>query len=148
MAKKKVLFLCTGNSARSQMAEAFLREYANDSYEAHSAGLRPKGSNPYTIQVMEEIGISLDGQRSKDLKEYLANSSFNYFFTVCNHAEENCPRAFLMSAGRHYHWDFEDPAAFEGSDKEKLQKFREIRDQISAQVKTWLAEQDLAVSAS
>jgi arsenate reductase len=148
MTKKKVLFLCTGNSARSQMAEAFLREYAGDSYEAHSAGLRPKGINPYTIRVMEESGISLDGQRSKDLKEYLANASFNYFFTVCNYAEENCPRAFLMSAGRHYHWDFEDPAAFEGSDKAKLQKFRDIRDQVSAQIKSWLAEQELAVNVN
>lgn len=140
MAKEKVLFLCTGNSARSQMAEAFLRAYAGDNYEAHSAGLSPKGLNPYTVRVMEEKGISMEGHRSKDVKEYLAKSTFNYFFTVCGHAEENCPRAFLMSAGRHYHWDFEDPAAFVGSEEETLNKFREVRDQIEARVKAWVSE--------
>jgi len=139
MSKIKVLFLCTGNSARSQMAEAFLRTYAGDTYEVHSAGLYPKGINPYTVRVMEERGISLE--------EYLANSSFNYFFTVCNHAEENCPKAFLMSAGRHYHWDLEDPVAAEGSDEEILMKFREIRDKIEQEVKAWLIEQGLELPA-
>lgn len=141
MAKEKVLFLCTGNSARSQMAEAFLRVYAGDRYEAHSAGLYAKGINPYTIRVMAEKGISMEGHRSKDVKEYLAKSTFSYFFTVCNHAEENCPRVFLMSAGRHYHWVFEDPAAFVGSKEETLNKFREVRDQIEARVKAWVQEQ-------
>lgn len=141
MAKEKVLFLCTGNSARSQMAEAFLRAYAGDKYESHSAGLDPKGINPYTVRVMAEKGISMEGHRSKNLKEYLAKFTFSYFFTVCNHAEENCPRAFLMSAGRHYHWDFEDPAAFVGSEEETLNKFREVRDQIEARIKAWVAEQ-------
>ncbi len=141
MAKEKVLFLCTGNSARSQMAEAFLRFYGGEKYEAHSAGLYPKGLNPYTVRVMEEKGISMAGHRSKDVKEYLANAVFSYFFTVCGHAEENCPKAFLMSAGRHYHWDFEDPAAFVGSGEETLNKFREVRDQIEAQVKVWVQEQ-------
>lgn len=141
MSKKRVLFLCTGNSARSQMAEAFLRQYAGDTFEAHSAGLKPREINPYTIRVMEEKGISLDGQHSKSVSEYLAKTNISLFFTVCNHAEENCPKAFLNSAGRHYHWDFEDPAAFEGSDEDKLVKFREIRDQIDQKLKDWLAEQ-------
>lgn len=141
MAKEKVLFLCTGNSARSQMAEAFLRFYGGEKYEAHSAGLYPKGLNPYTVRVMEEKGISMEGHRSKDVKEYLANAIFSYFFTVCGHAEENCPKAFLMSAGRHYHWDFEDPAAFVGSEEETLNMFREVRDQIEARVKVWVQEQ-------
>jgi len=141
MRKKRVLFLCTGNSARSQMAEAFLRQYAGDTFEAHSAGLKPREINPYTIRVMEEKGISLDGQRSKSVSEYLAKTSINLFFTVCNHAEENCPKTFLNSAGRHYHWGFEDPAAFEGSDEDKFAKFREIRDQIDQKLKDWLAEQ-------
>ncbi|MBN1994534.1 MAG: arsenate reductase ArsC [Anaerolineae bacterium] len=145
MTKQKVLFLCTGNSARSQMAEAFLKKYAGDQYEAHSAGLEPKGINPYTVRVMEEIGISLDGQHSKSLKEYLAKVHFQYFFTVCDDAEKNCPQAFLMSAGRHDHWSFEDPAALEGSDEEKLAKFREVRDQIDRRIKEWLAEQDVTV---
>jgi len=141
MAKEKVLFLCTGNSARSQMAEAFLRTYAGDKYEAHSAGLYPKDLNPFTVRVMEEKGISMEGHRSKDVKEYLANSTFSYFFTVCNHAEENCPKAFLMSAGRHYHWDIKDPAAFVGSEEETTNKFREIRDQIEERIKAWVKEQ-------
>jgi arsenate reductase len=146
VAKEKVLFLCTGNSARSQMAEAFLRTYAGDRYEVHSAGLYPRGLNPHTVRVMEERGISMEGHRSKDVKEYLAKSTFNYFFTVCNHAEENCPRVFLMSAGRHYHWDFEDPAALVGSEEEALNKFREVRDQIEKRVKAWIAEQVLVRS--
>jgi arsenate reductase len=86
MGKTKVLFLCTGNSARSQMAEAFLRTYGGESFEAHSAGLEPKGLNPYTIQVMEEIGISLDGYASKDLRVYLGHINFGYLITVCDHA--------------------------------------------------------------
>ena len=142
MAKQKVLFLCSGNSARSQMAEAFLRAYAGDRYEAHSAGLRPKGDlNPYTVRVMEEKGISMEGHRPKDVKEYLANATFSYFFTVCNQAEEDCPKAFLMSAGRHYYWGFEDPVAFVGSEEDILNKFREVRDQIETQVKVWIGEQ-------
>lgn len=137
--KPKILFLCTGNSARSQMSEAFTRKYAGDRFEAHSAGLEPQGINPYTIRVMEEIGISLDGQWSKSIKEYLAKVHFAYLFTVCGHAEQNCPRIFLTQ-GEHKHWDFEDPAAFEGSEEEKLTKFREIRDQIDQRVQNWLSE--------
>lgn len=138
--KPKVIFLCTGNSARSQMAEAFTRKYAGDRFEAHSAGLEPKGINPYTIRVMEEIGISLDGQISKSVSEYLGKVHFAYLFTVCGHAEENCPRIFLTQ-GKHTHWDFDDPAAFEGSDEEKLAKFREVRDQIDQRIQHWLAEE-------
>jgi arsenate reductase len=137
--KPKVIFLCTGNSARSQIAEAFTRKYAGDRFEVHSAGLDPKGINPFTIRVMEEIGISLDGQRSKNIKEYLGKVHFAYLFTVCGHAEQNCPRIFLTQ-GQHTHWDFEDPAAFEGAEEEKLAKFREVRDQIDQRIQSWLAE--------
>ena len=139
----KVIFLCTGNSARSQMAEAFTRKYAGDRFEVHSAGLEPKGINLDTIRVMEEIGINLDGQSSKGISEYLGKVHFAYLFTVCGHAEKNCPRIFL-SQGKHAHWDFEDPAAFEGSQEEKLAKFREIRDQIDRRIQAWLAEEELA----
>ncbi len=133
----RVIFLCTGNSARSQMAEAFLREYGGDQYEAHSAGLKPKGIHPLTVRVMEEVGISLDGQSSKGVGEYLGRVHFPYVFTVCGHAEENCPSVFLTQ-GKHIHWGFEDPAAFEGSHQEKLDKFREIRDQIKEKILDWL----------
>jgi len=140
--KPKVMFLCTGNSARSQMAEAFTRKYAGDKFEVYSAGLEPKGINPFTIRVMEEIGISLDGQRSKSLNEYLAKVHFAHLFTVCGHAEANCPRVFLTQ-GQHKHWDFEDPAAFEGSYEEKMAKFREVRDQIDQRVQDWVAEVEI-----
>jgi arsenate reductase len=135
--KLKVIFLCTGNSARSQMAEAFLRKYAGDRFEVHSAGLDPKGINPYTIKAMEEIGVSLDGHHSKSVSEYLGKEHFTYLFTVCGHAEKNCPRTFLTS-GIHSHWDFEDPAAFEGTPEEKIEKFRQIRNQIDVTIQEWL----------
>ena len=137
--KTKMIFLCTGNSARSQMAEAFLRKYAGDRFEVHSAGLEPKGINPFTVRVMEEIGISLEGHESKSVGKYLGREHFTYLFTVCGQAEEKCPRTFLTS-GIHAHWDFEDPAAFEGSEEAKLEKFREIRDQIDQRIQTWLKE--------
>jgi len=127
------------------MAETFLRKYGEDKYEAHSAGLDPKGINPYTKRVMEEIGMSLEGQRSKGIEEYLAKVNFQYFFTVCGYADQNCPRAFLMSASKHYHWDFEDPAAFAGTDKETMMKFREVRDQIEQKIRDWLAGQSIEV---
>ncbi len=143
MTKAKVLFLCTGNSARSQMAEAFLRRYGGDEFEAYSAGLEPKPIHPYTNRVMEEIGVSLSGQYSKHLKEYMGKVHFGYLITVCDEAEENCPTAF-PDVGQRIHWSFEDPAAFVGLDDETLAKFREVRDQIEQRIKAWLAEQKTA----
>jgi arsenate reductase len=139
--KPKVLFLCTGNSARSQMAEAYLRHYAGDQYDVFSAGLNPKGINPYTIRVMEEAGIPLGDQWSKDVKEYLGHVNFGYLITVCNHAEEHCPRTFL-GVSKRLHWDLEDPAAFAGTNDEIVAKFREVRDQIDAKVKAWMDNPD------
>lgn len=138
MGKIKVLFLCTGNSARSQMAEAFLRRYGGDRFEAHSAGLEPKGIHPFTRRAMEEIGFSLEDQHSKDVRTYLGHVNFGYLITVCDHAEKNCPSTFLGVSQR-LHWSFEDPAAFAGSDEETMQLFRNVRDQIEAQIKDWLA---------
>jgi arsenate reductase len=140
MNKTKVLFLCTGNSARSQMAEAFLRRCAGDRFEAYSAGLEPRGIHPYTRQVMEEIGIDLSGQRSKDVTEYMGKVHFGYLITVCENAEKNCPRIF-PGVGKRLHWALEDPAAFDGSEEEKLRKFRQVRDQIDRRIQEWLAEQ-------
>ena len=137
MGKEQVLFLCTGNSARSQMAEALLREYARDRFEAYSAGLEPKGINPYTIRVMEEMSISLAGHRSKQLTEYVGQVDFDYLITVCDDADENCP--FFPGMGQRLHWGFEDPAAFVGSEEETLAKFREVRDQIDERIQGWLA---------
>jgi arsenate reductase (thioredoxin) len=140
VSKIKVLFLCTGNSARSQMAEAFLRKYGDDTFEAHSAGLEPKGLHPFTIQVMSEIGIDLAGHASKDVTTYLGKVNFGYLITVCSNAEQRCPRAFLGVSQR-LHWDLDDPAAVEGSDDEKLAKFRQVRDEIAIKIRTWLKEQ-------
>jgi arsenate reductase len=139
--KVKVLFLCTGNSARSQMAEAFLRKYGDDFFEAHSAGIEPKGINPFTIQVMGERGLNLDGQYSKDIRKYLGWVNFGYLITVCDHAEKNCPTTFLGISHR-LHWSFEDPAAFRGTEEESLQKFRQVRDQIEGKIRDWVAEWD------
>jgi arsenate reductase len=130
------------------MAEVLLRKHAGDTYEVHSAGMEPKGINPYTVKVMEEIGLNLEGHRSKDLREYLGHQHFGYFITVCAEAEENCPRSFLMSAGKHFHWFFEDPAAFQGTDAAKLQKFREIRDQIDRRIQEWLVEQRANINSN
>jgi arsenate reductase (thioredoxin) len=139
--KLKVLFLCTGNSARSQMAEAFLRKYGSDKFEAYSAGLEPKGMNPNTVQVMEELGFDLSSQRSKSVREFVGTMFINYVITVCDHAEKNCPTTW-PGVVRRIHWSFDDPAAFEGSEEEKLAKFREIRDQIEQKVRDWVNTQD------
>ena len=140
MAKQRVLFLCTGNSARSQMGEAFLRHYAGEQFEVHSAGLEPKGIHPYTIRVMDEVGIDIRGQHSKSTREYMGRMFFHYLITVCADADKNCPQALWAQGGKKLHWPFDDPAAVEGTDEEKLATFREVRDQIAAKVQSWIAE--------
>jgi arsenate reductase len=145
MNKAKVLFLCTGNSARSQMAEAFLRKYAGDRFEAFSAGLEPKGINPYTIQVMREIGIDVGQQTSKHLDQFLGKTNFGYVITVCDNAEKNCP--IFPGVSIRLHWSFEDPAALQGTPEERLAKFREVRDQIEAQLQAWLSSQGTQAEA-
>jgi arsenate reductase (thioredoxin) len=141
MNKIRVLFLCTGNSARSQMAEAFLRAYAGDRFEAYSAGLEPKEIHPLTKKVMAEIGIDISNQHSKALKDYMGRIHFGYLITVCAKAEEQCPATF-PGMGQRLHWDLEDPAKFNGTDEEKLDKFREIRDHVKKLVQEWADSQD------
>jgi arsenate reductase len=141
---QRVLFLCTGNSARSQMAEAFLRKYAGEYFEAHSAGLEPKGVNPFTIRVMQEKGIDISGQTSKGINTYLGKVLFQYLITVCDDADKNCPTVW-PGVNTRMHWSFEDPAAFQGTDEQKLEKFRQIRDLIDEKIRYWLAEQGVAV---
>ena len=138
MNKPKVLFLCTGNSARSQMAEAFLRKYASNRYEAFSAGLEPGEIHPLTLQVMEEVSIEMSGQYSKGLDTYSGKVNFAYLITVCDNADQRCP--VFPGMGTRLHWSFEDPAAFQGSPEDKLAKFRQVRDQIETQVKHWLED--------
>lgn len=147
MSKINVLFLCTGNTTRSQMAEAFLRAYGGEHFEAYSAGLEPSEIHPLTRQVMQEIGFDLQGQRSKDVTEYMGRMHFGYLITVCARAEKNCPRTFPGVSER-LHWEFEDPVAFEGPDQEKLNKFRAVRDQVRQRVVDWLAEMGQGASSN
>jgi arsenate reductase len=140
MNTQRVLFLCTGNSARSQMAEAFLRKYGNGQFEPHSAGLEPKGINPLTAKVMEEVGIDISDHASKGIELYLGKVHFQSLVTVCDDADQNCPSVW-PGVNRRMHWSFEDPAGFEGSEEEKLDKFREVRDLIGQRIKIWVAEQ-------
>jgi arsenate reductase (thioredoxin) len=139
MHKQRVLFLCTGNSARSQMAEAFLRQYAGDVLEPHSAGLEPRPIHPLTVQVMQELGIDISNQQSKGIEMYLGKILFQYLITVCDDAEQNCPTTWPGVNAR-LHWSFEDPAKFEGTEEEKLAKFREVRDLIEQKIKAWVVE--------
>ena len=138
MEKPRVLFLCTGNTTRSQMAEAFLRKYAGDQFEVHSAGIDPSVINPFTVKVLEEVGIDTSAQYAKSLDTYLGKMHFSYLITVCSNAEERCP--IFPGMGTRLNWPFEDAAEFIGSNEEKIAKFQEVRDQIEEKIKQWLAE--------
>lgn len=131
MMKAKVLFLCTGNSARSQMAEGYLRHVAGDRYEVLSGGLSPRGLNPLAVEAMKEIGIDISRQRSKDVREYLG-TAVQYVVTVCDNAREHCP--IFPGTFKFLHWTLEDPAAVTGTQEEKLAVFRRVRDQIAGHV--------------
>jgi len=131
MAKPRVLFLCTGNSVRSQMAEGLLREMAGDRFEALSAGTHPAGVNPLAIEAMQEIGIDISRQRSKNVKNFLGQP-IEYVVTVCDRAKESCP--IFPGTYKFLSWSLDDPAAATGTKQEKLQFFRRIRDQISRNI--------------
>jgi arsenate reductase len=136
--KPKVLFICTGNSARSQMAEGFLRQYAGDEYEVYSAGLEPRPVNPLAVDVMREVGIDISGQTSKGVRDYLGRVHFGFIITVCTDAERECP--IFPGVSIRLHWPFDDPAAAAGSDDERRQVFRRVRDEIDAAVRAWIEE--------
>ena len=138
--RPQVLFLCTHNTARSQMAEAWLRKHAGDRFEVYSAGFESTDINPFTRQVMAEVGLDLSGQYSKGVKEYLGKINFAYVIIVCDRAEKTCPTAFPSISRQRLFRPFQDPVAFEGTDEEKLAKFREIRDQIDQRIRQWLNE--------
>jgi len=128
--KQTVLFLCTNNSARSQMAEALLRTIYGNYYETFSAGITPTQVNPYAVEVMKELGIDLSTHRSKSIEEF-QGMMFDYVITVCNNAKEACP----FFPGKHIlHKNFDDPSIFDGSIEEILAMFRRVRDEI----KEWI----------
>ncbi len=141
MNKTKVLFLCAGNSARSQMAEGLLRALAGDEFEIFSAGTEPRGSIlPEVQKVMREVGIDISSQWSKSVTEYLGKAHFAHVITVCADAEENCPAVFL-NMGTHNHWPFDDPAKFD--EETRLDSTRRLRDQIEQRLRLWLGEQNI-----
>jgi arsenate reductase (thioredoxin) len=120
------------------MAEALLRERAGDRFGAYSAGTAPKGIHPLTIQVLKEIGFDTSKLRSKDIAEYQGRLAIHHLIVVCENAQETCPRTFPVIGDRQF-WPFDDPPAFHGTDEEKLNKFRQVRDQIDERIKQWLA---------
>jgi arsenate reductase len=136
MEKKRVLILCTGNSARSQMAEGLLRHDAADRFEVESAGTQPGRVRPEAIAVMKELGIDISGHRSKHVQEF-ERQSFDYVLTVCDNAKESCP-VFPGHLNR-IHQGFEDPAALQGTDEERLLLFRRVRDEIRNYLKVFLS---------
>jgi len=136
MNKTRVLFLCTGNSARSQMAEGWLRHLGGDRYEALSAGTRPQGVNPLAIRVMAEAGVDISGQRSKSVDE-LVGEDLDLLVTVCGGAKESCP-VFLGKVKDRQHWPFDDPAQARGSEEQVLAVFRRVRDEIRARVASFV----------
>ncbi len=140
MDKPNLLFLCTGNSARSQMAEGLFRARAGDQFEVYSAGLEPKGVNPYAVRAMDEVGIDIRGQRSKSVKEYMGRIFFRYVITLCSDADERCPQSIWAWGSQKLHFPFDDPAAATGTDTEILDQFRLVRDQIDARLTLWLEE--------
>ena len=131
MEKPKVLFLCTHNSARSQMAEGLLRHLAGNHFEVMSAGTEATHVRPLAIRAMNELGIDISGQESKTLDGYLADT-FDYVITVCDDANEACP--VFPGAKRRLHWSFEDPAQARGSEEERLRVFQSVRDEIRERI--------------
>lgn len=136
--KPVVLFLCTGNSARSQMAEALLRQLAGDRFDARSAGIAPRPIHPLTLRVMNEIGVDISEQRSKDVREFLGRMSIAHAIIVCAKAQQHCPALYPFALETLY-WPFDDPAAAEGGEDEQLEKFRAVRNAIAARLRIWLA---------
>lgn len=138
MEKIKVLFVCIHNSARSQMAEALLNHLAGDKFEASSAGLEKGKLNPLAVKVMAETGIDISNNQAKDVFDYYKNGNlFNYVVTVCDAANsERCP--IFPSATKTLHWSFEDPSSFTGTEEEKLEKTRQVRDEISEEIRRFI----------
>jgi arsenate reductase len=145
MTRSRVLVLCTHNSARSQMAEAFLRALAGDRLEVASAGTVATAVHPLAIRVMEEIGLDLRGHTSKTLDRFLGEP-WDYVITVCDQAGERCP-VFPGRAHR-IHWSFEDPSAASGSEADRLAVFRRVRDAIGDRLRAWLAQESAGAPRS
>ncbi|MDD5565396.1 MAG: arsenate reductase ArsC [Candidatus Omnitrophica bacterium] len=138
MDKKKVLFICVHNSARSQMAEAFLRKYGNDHFEVESAGLEPGTLNPVVVEAMKEAGIDISQNKTKSVFDfYTQGKQYDYVITVCDESQSGaCP--VFPGKGERLQWSFADPSRFEGTNEEKLRKVRFLRDNIKQKIQEWL----------
>lgn len=141
----RLLFLCTANSARSQMAEALLRRRAGDAFDVASAGVVAAGVHPFTVSVLAEVGIDWTAAESTPLSAIL-DRAFDVVVTVCDEAREACP--VFPGARRMVHWSFEDPAAAVGSDRQRLAAFRRVRDEIGAKIESALAAGELGPDAA
>lgn len=135
--KKRVLILCTGNSARSQMAEGLLRHFGGDKFDVESAGVMASFVRPLAIEAMKEIGIDISSHRSKSVTEF-TNQTFDYVITVCDNAKETCP--FFPASVERIHWSFDDPATATGSEQEQLAVFRRVRDEIKQKLKIFIED--------
>jgi arsenate reductase len=138
--KKKVLFVCIHNSARSQMAEAFLNQICPDQFEAQSAGIEPGKLNPIVVQAMKEVGIDISGNPTKAVWDFVKEGkTFSYVITVCDETSaERCP--IFPGMTTRLHWSFQDPSSFSGTPEEKLARTREVRDTIKQRIEEWCAE--------
>jgi arsenate reductase len=143
--RTRVLFLCTHNSARSQMAEGLLRALAGDRFEAHSAGTQATLVRPLAVRAMEEVGIDISHQESKTLDRYLGEP-FDHVITVCEDANEACP--FFPGAANRLHWSFEDPSKVDGTEEERLEVFRSVRDRIRQRIEDDLVAKNEAMATS
>lgn len=143
MSKTSVLFVCVHNSARSQMAEAFVNNFAGNNFIAESAGIEPGTLNQNVVKVMKEIGIDISGNKTKDVFEFLkAGKSFNYVITVCEReAAERCP--IFPGVSKRLEWSFRDPSKLQGTQEEILENTRRIRDEIKNQIQNWISEFNL-----
>ena len=135
MQRKKLLVLCTGNSARSQMAEGLLRREGGDRFDVFSAGTKPSHVRPEAVAAMNDIGIDISGHRSKSVDEFVGEH-LDYIITVCDNARETCP--IFPGAAKRLHWPFDDPAAVEGPEDVRLTAFRKVRDQIRGRIMDFL----------
>ena len=141
MGKKKVLFVCVHNSARSQMAEAFLKQLAGDKFEVESAGLQAQGKlNPLAVEAMKEVGIDISQNKTKSVFDlYKQNRLYDYVIAVCDESQaQRCPTFPCTAVTKSIGWSFADPASFQGSWEEKLEKTRQVRDKIKQQIEQWL----------
>ncbi|MBN2150610.1 MAG: arsenate reductase ArsC [Candidatus Lokiarchaeota archaeon] len=144
LGKTKVIFLCTGNSARSQMAEAMLRRYAGSHFEVFSAGFDVKGIHPLTRQVMAEAGYGLEGHESKPLSRFLGKVHFGIIITVCKKAEETCPT--MPGVGTRLFWPVDDPAQVSGTEVERKEAFRQARDELKEMILDFLKDRRIPVT--